>query len=172
VFGVEGVFQIAKDNHCIPMDDLTGFQRFRPEVGLYVMVGSLGAYPAEAVLALLMHDDRMLQDPHIYKKALKDEIAHVMNLNDYTYNVLARHCGDHVTGAALRDHVVNMVLSSSAFIKTNLLDQLSEHPLSLAVGDIKENLRWLAMGPQAEDLTTSDIQAVVREGVIFWNWQQ
>ena len=163
--GIEGLVPLVVADKTILHTDIGGFRRLTPALKKYFSVGAISSFAAESILCSLLADDRLLMKVEHLKESLADEIAYIQNLSDYPYDCIAGCCGDDFNGTMLRDACSKVAITSAAYMNEHLFRQTETYPLSLAVGNVEENVdRLMADTTDIKEPTTRKIKRLLQEG--------
>ena len=145
--GIEPFVETLLSNPSVMKYHLEGFRRLAdPRVRRTVVIASLASRPADAVLAVLMEDNRAaLRLPEL-KAALVEEIEWVSDLSEDIWETLGSMVDMGVS--QMRTQCVFSAEVSAAFFEWRQIHPLEGLPYSLARGDQDANLDAFRAGPQ------------------------
>ena len=81
--GMDGLYDMVKNDAAVSMYDLHGYERATPEVRKYFVAVAFGGYPAESLVMELFEDDAWLRRSEELRDTVSSEIAYVKQLVPY-----------------------------------------------------------------------------------------
>ena len=162
ICGLEGlVTRVRADPKCSDFY-IHGYTRYGLVERRLSVVLALSSYVADAVIALLLEDDRLCRQYQEVHSALNDEIAWLEDLPLFVWKRLSVFCV--VPPHELRDDVLRAAYVQRSFIDWRVLSELRGYPWCLTDGDVDENLTMLHVADKPLDPTARKIQALVKLG--------
>eukprot|EP00971_Amphidinium_carterae_P279525 5549207-Amphidinium_carterae.1 len=130
---------------------LGGYRRFSLDHKLLVMRIGMASYPADAFLAEVLEDDRLMRNPDHYADAILDEITYLANLDMQVWEMLCVAGNGVANAEAFRSDCMHSAVVVQAYIRDKTLLPLQVLPYSLGCMSPSEALEHVASLPETEN---------------------
>eukprot|EP00971_Amphidinium_carterae_P347875 6490111-Amphidinium_carterae.2 len=144
---------------------LGGYRRFSNEHKLQVMKIAFASYPADAFIAELLEDDRLMRNRDHYAEAILDEVTYLANLDMQVWQMLVNACNGAAEAEAFRSDCMHSALVVQAFIRDKKLTPLHSLPFSLGCMHPREAIEHILTLPASEtDVVVAKIRGLLSLG--------
>jgi hypothetical protein len=130
----------------------------------FLAEASLVSQVPDAVVALLMQDNRVARTAPDLEMALLSKLMWLIELDLFVFEKLARLSG--CSGAVLRGNCVRAAHKCIAFFRFRVLSVANALPWTLVRGNILENLQSLAASPKPSNVAAGKLWELMRLGCI------
>ena len=144
---------------------IKGYRLLTPDVQEFITTAAFAAYPAEALLAELLEDDRLCLQLEYYQNRLKGEMNALIDMPGLVWELASDLCGDNIGAKFLRSQVLGCAHVSLGFIRSRVWQHCQQWPWKLATGNIDQNIADLAaMDAPPQESVTRKIWALANQG--------
>ena len=123
-----------------------GFAKLSEAHRKFMVGAGVGGYAADAFLAAVMEDDRILLRTQELQNIVAEEVEFVTMIPQYCWDRLAELFHDYEP-SLIRSDCINTVTLTAAYMDEHVFRRTREEPFDLVRGDLHTNLKNLAQDP-------------------------
>lgn len=128
-----------------------------------VVCGLVGYLP-DTILSMMAEDARGVRHVAEWKAAAQEEYTQLASWDlQHWKQITSSGLAGPTTARCLQEKVMQGALVAWSFLHHEAFQPMCKLPWSLAIGDIEANLRELQISPEATELTTWKIQALLQQ---------
>ena len=126
--GLGGLVRLVHNDADTTKYHLNGFSKATPQVRYYFSIASMSAAPSEAVLLMLLKDDRFLKFGPQMQDEMAAELAQISTYLDLVWKRLCLASKSETSWQHMRSEAIYATLTGCGFLDRSLFSMLRREP--------------------------------------------
>jgi hypothetical protein len=168
LLGLDRLVEITRADPTITDYHLHGWVRCSDRVRVYQCVAAMACYPIEAVILIMMADDRVCRQLDEIIAAMEDELRYLESLPIIFWSRIADATRGTCSASRLRNYTLHAAHTACGYFSRLTIWQYHQPPWVIGKGNVQDNFDALLAGDRRPaDPTTDSIRTCIEIGCLL-----